>query len=119
MNARVTRRAAMAAGVTAAVGIVSCAQKEDSADGNAPVPKGDDNKSWVGKTVMPKKPDPPGYIPSRDPKADSPPETVIGLRGASWEVKAEKGTRVQVTENGFVCWVEKDLLVLLADAVEF
>ena len=22
----------------------------------APVPKGDDNKSWVGKTVLPKKP---------------------------------------------------------------
>jgi tetratricopeptide (TPR) repeat protein len=122
MNARVTRRVALAAGVTAAAGIISCARKEDSADGNAPVPKGGENKSWVGKTVMPKKPDPVGIyseLPLSNP--DGTPEDRSGsLGGASWEVKAEKGGRVQVFDvDGFSCWVKTDLLLPLANAVEF
>jgi tetratricopeptide (TPR) repeat protein len=98
----------MAAGISATAALVGV---------SAPVPKNDD-KSWVGKTVLPKKPDPVASRPLPEPKADAV-ELPWSLTGASWEVKAEKGTRVEVVEGGVVCWVEKDLLVPLADAVEF
>lgn len=108
MNARISRRAALLTGVSAAAELLG-----GSAAG-APVPKGDDNKSWVGKTALPKKPDPVARLaPGGDP------DEAFTLRGASWEVKAEKGTRVEVIENGTAGWVEKDALVLLADAIEF
>src|SRR5881227_1098385 len=45
MTEAVSRRAAMAAGLSATTALLG-----GSASG-APVPKGDDNKSWVGKTM--------------------------------------------------------------------
>ncbi len=116
MTTPVSRRAALAAGVTATAGLLGASA--------APVPKGDD-KSWVGKTVLPKKPDPVGHNPP-PPDAPLPPnengtpaEYAHPLYGASWEVKAEKGSRVQVIEVGVACWAEKELLVTLADATDF
>jgi len=108
MPERVSRRAALAAGLSASAGLLGCAA-------SAPVPKGDD-KSWVGQTVLPKKPDLSGFRPPAEPDA---PERTWPLNAASWEVKAEKGTRVEVVEDGVVCWVEKTELVPLADAGEF
>src|SRR5690348_16917721 len=112
MNVRVTRRAALVSSVTAAAGLFY------SPSSAAPVPKGDGNKSWVGKTVLPKKPDRRADLANRDPEAVVPDGAFLVVRGASWEVKAEKGTRVQVVENGILFWVEKDALVPLADATE-
>lgn len=85
----------------------------------APVPKGAESKSWVGKTVMPKKCSTPAD--SDDPRA---PFDAVGTReqalySASWEVKAEKGTRVEVLEGDISYWVEKDRLVPLGEAVAF
>ena len=110
----ISRRAALATGLTATAGLLGAA---------APVPKGD-NKSWVGKTVLPKKPDPFGVYGQQPPFApdgpDGKPVEVGGiLRGAAWEVKAEKGTRAEVVEDGTAYWVEKDALVPLADAGAF
>src|SRR5688572_24232106 len=48
---RVTLCAAMAASLFVTVALCGRATA-------APVPKGDDNKSWVGRTVLPKKTDP-------------------------------------------------------------
>lgn len=101
----ISRREALAAGLTAAAGLASA----------APVPKGKD-ESWVGKTVLPKKPDPQGSTPAGTAD-DTPIELTRTLHAASWEVKAEKGTRVEVVEDGAGWWVEKELLVPLADAV--
>jgi tetratricopeptide (TPR) repeat protein len=117
MNARVSRRAALAIGVSAAAGLLG------GSAAAAPVPKGDDNKSWVGKTVLPKRPDPVAtdkpapIVPTGDP--DDPLPGFRSLRGASWEVKAEKGAYVEVVEDGITGWVEKEKLVPLAGAVEF
>jgi tetratricopeptide (TPR) repeat protein len=108
MTARISRREALAAGTLAAAGLVTSA---------APVPKAGDDKSWVGKTVLPKKPDPVG---SSSPIPDEEVEAVSrSLRAASWEVKAEKGARVLLLEDGVESWVERDALVPLADAIEF
>jgi tetratricopeptide (TPR) repeat protein len=112
MTAPLTRREALAAGVCAA-GLFA---RPTFA---APAPKADDNKSWVGKTVLPKSPDPVGAFPLANPGGE-PLEAFRTLGGASWEVKAEKGTRVQVLDgDGAAGWVEKELLVPLSDAVEF
>lgn len=110
----ISRREALAAGLTAAAGLASA----------APVPKGKDD-SWVGKTVLPKKPDPQGAVPpapgTKPLIGDDgrPVEDLRTLYGASWEVKGEKGTRVELVEYGVTMWVEKDRLVPLADAVAF
>jgi tetratricopeptide (TPR) repeat protein len=119
MTAPVSRRAALAAGVTAAATWLGGSASA------APVPKIDDN-SWVGKTVLPKKPDPtvvykdpPAALP-RPGNPDGTPGEVPGtLSAASWEVKSEKGTRIEVIEDGTAFWVEKQEVVRLADAVEF
>jgi len=109
MTARVSRRAALATGASTVASLLAASA--------APVPKADDNKSWVGKTVLPKKPDPVGTaLPGAKGRDE---EVAFALHAASWEVKAEKDTRVEVIENGTACWMEKDKLVLLADAVEF
>ncbi len=116
MKTPVSRRAALAVGVSTAAGLLA---------GAAPVPKGGDNKSWVGKTVLPKRPDPVASVPPKDlelPAIDpngNPVEFTRPLASASWEVKAEKGTRVEVIEDGTAYWLEKDKLVPLTDAVEF
>ena len=127
MTQRVSRRAAMAAGLSAAVGLASCSKKvPEEEDGFAPVPKGGDDKSWVGKTVLPKKPDPIAVLKDPPQGAVRPenPDGTLGeptgvLRGASWEVKSEKGTRVEVIENGQACWVEVQELVPLSEAIDF
>jgi tetratricopeptide (TPR) repeat protein len=114
VTAPVSRREALAVGVSAAAGLLGGSALA------APVPKADDNKSWVGKTVLPKKPDPFATdkpAPEGDP--GDPAAVVRALQGAAWEVKAEKGTRVEVIEDGTAYWVEKELLVPLADAVDF
>lgn len=103
----ISRRAALATGLTATAGLLAP---------GAPVPKGGDS-SWAGKTVLPKMVDPTGAYPV--PDSDPPAEAGRTLYGASWEVKAEKGTRVQVIDDGVACWVEKEAVVPLADAVAF
>jgi tetratricopeptide (TPR) repeat protein len=84
----------------------------------APVPKGAESKSWVGKTVLPKHHLPVAHSPAIFPDG-TPHERSRILHAASWEVKAEKGARVEVTEEGEAAWLEKDEVVLLPDAVEF
>jgi tetratricopeptide (TPR) repeat protein len=84
----------------------------------APVPKGAGGKSWVGKTVLPKHHLPVAHSPAAFPDG-TPHERGRILHAASWEVKAEKGARVEVVEDGGPAWLEKDEVVLLADAVEF
>jgi tetratricopeptide (TPR) repeat protein len=111
-NHRITRRQALAAGFAGAAGLLAA----------APVPKTDPNLSWVGKTVLPRKYATPAAYPLPDPPnpEDGPAELSIVLDGASYAVKGEKGTRVEVFHsNGLACWVEKEQLVPLADAVEF
>jgi tetratricopeptide (TPR) repeat protein len=119
MTRRVTLCAALAAGLFTTVVLLG------GRAAAAPVPK-DDNKSWVGRTVLPKKSDP--FAVYKDPpagrprpqKPDGTPGEVPGsLRAASWEVKSEKGTRVEVFEDGVAYWVEKEELVLLSDAIAF
>ncbi len=115
MSKHVSRRAALAAGVTAATGLLGCSRRDSDEGGG-----GAFDPSWVGKTVLPKKPDPAAVATVTPPPEKLPPVEEKGnLRGASWVVKAEKGTRVEVIENGMAGWVEKELLVLLADAIEF
>ncbi|MCE9567731.1 MAG: hypothetical protein K8U57_37500 [Planctomycetes bacterium] len=91
----------------------------------APVPKTAVNPSWVGKTVMPRKhvvwafqPLTPAENPS---KPDDPtPQQAFVLDCASYSVKDEKGTRVEILDSdGTSGWVEKIDLILPADAVEF
>lgn len=109
MKTPVSRRVALAAGVSVAAGLLG------GPVSTAPVPKAVENKSWVGRTVMPKKPLPTGAYPPRNGSS----EDLRSLRSASWEVKAEKGSRVLVLENGIACWVEQDALVPLGNAVAF
>ncbi len=109
---RITRREALAAGVGAVVAGSVVA---------APVPKTDPNPSWVGKTVMPKK------YAARCKYVINPPTNDGGpledwrlLHGASFDVKTEKGTRVEVTDsNGGLVWLEKADVLPLADVVEY
>lgn len=104
---RISRRAALAAGLSTAAGLAA---------GAAPVPK-NDSKSWVGKTVLPRKPDPIGvFDPPVDPERG--PDRAA-LSGASWDVKAEKDGRVLLIGTTCPCWVEKELLVPLDDAIAF
>jgi tetratricopeptide (TPR) repeat protein len=93
----------------------------------APVPKGAESKSWVGKTVLPKKTSPQGVYkeqpvllprPVNNPDG-TPGELTHVLYAASWEVKSEKGTRVEVVEGGVAFWMQKDSLVPLGEAVAF
>ena len=67
MNAPLTRREALSAGMCATAGFLGVSAALE--------PKADDNKSWVGKTVLPKKPDPVGTysIPAPKPKEPPPP----------------------------------------------
>ncbi|MBP3957352.1 tetratricopeptide repeat protein [Gemmata sp. G18] len=112
MTAPVSRREALATGVAVTTGALGAFA--------APVPKSDD-KSWVGKTVLPKKADPIGayYEPAR-PGSSEPTKLFRTLYAAAWDVKAEKDTSVQVLDtDGTVCWVEKERLVPLADAIDF
>lgn len=113
MTTHVTRRTALAVGISAAAGLLG-----GSASG-APVPKADDNKSWVGKTVMPQKLDPTAYQIVPGGPGDPPVELRQILHAASWEVKAEEGRRVEVIEDGQSFWLDKGEVVPLADAVEF
>ena len=87
MTKPISRREALATRLTVTAGLLGASA--------APVPKGD-NKSWVGKTVLPKKADPFGAYPAPvQPDPDGPvAELSRTLHGASWEVKAEKDTRV-------------------------
>jgi tetratricopeptide (TPR) repeat protein len=106
----ITRRQALAIGLGAMVaGKVA----------GAPVPKDDANKSWVGKTVMPKRFAAQGsYRPvGADPDAR---EALAILDGASFAVKGEKGTRIELfISTGIACWIEKEQVVPLTEAVEF
>src|SRR5262249_55196374 len=85
----------------------------------APVPKTDDNKSWVGKTVMPQHHLPIAYRIVPGGPGDPPVEHRQILHAASWEVKAEEGRRVEVSEDGQSFWLDKGEVVRLSDAVEF
>ena len=135
MKTPVSRRAAMAAGLSVAAGLTGCSRR--NADEGGGSGRGDD-KSWVGKTVLPKKADPaatfsaPPIPPPQGlpPRLNAPPEVKQlpvevdrvdrTLGGASWTVKTEKEATVQVLDtDGTACWVKKELLVLLADAVDF
>ena len=58
MTVHISRREALACAATGMAGLLASA---------APVPKAGENKSWVGKTVLPKKPDPLGAFPSDVP----------------------------------------------------
>lgn len=110
MDTPVSRREALALAAATATAALAHA---------APVPKGKtDDGSWVGKTVLPKKPDPVAYYPA-PPDSGDVTELACVLRGASWEVKAEKGTRVEVVEDGLASWVEKELVVTLGEATDF
>ncbi len=112
MTAFVSRREALATGLAATVGVLGGSA--------APVPKGD-SKSWVGKTVLPKKADPIAtyYVPVQPGKDDFQ-ALPRALYAASWEVKAEKDERIQVLDtDGTQCWIEKSRVVPLADAVDF
>lgn len=102
----ISRREALAAGLTAAAGLASA----------APVPKGKDT-SWVGKTVLPKKPSLVAATPALNAEGQ-PGESYRFLEGSSWEVKSEKGDKIEVIE-GHASWVEKAAVVRLADAIEF
>jgi hypothetical protein len=111
-----TRREALAAGLGALAA---------TGAGAAPVPKVDPNPSWVGKTVLPRRyatlgsfPAPPHLQVPPNPDG-TPAEFGRVLDGASYEVKAEKGTRVEVFDGDLACSVEKADVVQLADAVEF
>ncbi|AMV23224.1 Tetratricopeptide repeat protein [Gemmata sp. SH-PL17] len=112
MMALVSRRAALATGLAATVGVLGGSA--------APVPKGD-SKSWVGKTVLPKKADPIAtYYEPVQPGKDDFQALPRALYAASWEVKAEKDERIQVLDtDGTQCWIEKSRVVPLADAVDF
>jgi tetratricopeptide (TPR) repeat protein len=108
---RLSRRQAMVMGATAFLGHGAAA---------APLPQGDEKKSWIGKTVMPKK-----YAATAEarpielgPKAGVQPYTRT-LRDASYSVKGEKGTQVEIFDDEYGCMIEKQELVLLEDAVEF
>ena len=108
---RITRRQALAVGVSTILATASVA---------VPVPKDDANKSWVGKTVLPKKYAAiimaiPSYVPP-DGKWGEAPWTLLS---ASQTVKNEKGTRVELLDDDKVGWIEKDQLVPLAEADEF
>jgi len=87
------------------------------------VPKGD-NASWIGKTILPKKYAPMAkFIPAGlelPPNPDGTPNEEIGwLDAASFEVKGEKGMRLEVLNaDGDAGWVEKDNFVELSAAVE-
>jgi tetratricopeptide (TPR) repeat protein len=115
MTTQFTRREALAVGL----GALAAAKL-----GAAPVPKVDPNPSWVGKTVLPRKYSTRGLYPA-PPHLEVPPnpdgtpaEFARVLDGASYEVKAEKGTRVEVFEGDLACWIEKADVAQLADAVE-
>jgi tetratricopeptide (TPR) repeat protein len=86
----------------------------------APLLQGDEKKSWIGKTVMPKK-----YAATAEarpielvPKAGVQPY-VRTLRDASYSVKGERGTRVEIFDDEYSCMIEKQDLVLLEDTVDF
>jgi tetratricopeptide (TPR) repeat protein len=118
VTASVSRCEVLAVVVSAAVGLLGTSARA------APGPNGDNNKSWVGKTVLPKKPNlsatykNPPAVPGTEPD-QTPPEETRTLHGASWVVKSESGTRVEVIEDGVACWVERDKVVPLAEAVAF
>jgi tetratricopeptide (TPR) repeat protein len=106
---RVTRRQALAAGVAAVAA---------GTGAGPPAPKAD--PSWVGTTVLPRAYAATGAVPAPAPdRPGAPPaEFPAVLDAASYEVKAEKGARVEVLlSSGAGCWVEKADLVPLADAV--
>jgi tetratricopeptide (TPR) repeat protein len=117
MTTKITRRRALAAGF----GLAVATARLDA----APVPKVDPNPSWVGKTVLPRKFATRALYPAPahlevPPSPDGTPAMFARvLDGASYEVKAEKGTRVEVFEGDLACWIEKADIVPLADAVEF
>jgi tetratricopeptide (TPR) repeat protein len=115
MTALRSRRAAVAVAAFAAAALLV-----NSAAG-APVPKDAGGKSWAGKIVLPKKTAPVGAYKDPPPgNSDrAPGEATRVLYNASWEVRSEKGTRVEVVEGGVAFWMEKDSVVLLGDAVEF
>lgn len=104
----ISRREALAVGLTAAAGLGGATA--------APVPKGKDD-SWVGKTVLPKRSGLIAATPTLNQQGQ-PSETYRFLDGGSWEVKTERGTRVEVIE-GTAGWVDKDAVVPLAGAIEF
>ncbi|MBN9122638.1 MAG: tetratricopeptide repeat protein [Planctomycetes bacterium] len=115
MTEHVSRRAVLVVGLSAVTRLGGPVV-------GAPVPKAGDNKSWVGKTVLPKKPDPSAEFKDRSatlPPAKTDRPVVTRLEGASWEVKSEQGTRVEVVEAGNAFWVEKGELVLLSEAIDF
>lgn len=125
---RITRRQALAVGL-GAVGAACAGCAGPVAP--APVPKGD-NASWIGKTILPKQYAPFGAFTQQEEEAPTPPkadrtpsEFIARLGAASFEVKGEKGTRLEVlcddlagSGTGFG-WVEKDAFVELSAAVEF
>ena len=90
------------------------------------MPKDDGNKSWVGKPVLPKTDASSAQFPVADesnikPKDDGIPFGLsVTLDGASYAVKGERERELKALHsNGIACWIEKDQLVLLADAIEF
>lgn len=111
MNAkRITRREALAASAAA----VLFANVGANA---APVPKIDPKAPWIGSTVLPKKYAARGQV-IVDPATNE--EGSITLDGASFDVKGEKGTRVEVLRpEGGEVWLEKEDVVRLPDAIEF
>ncbi len=92
----------------------------------APIPKGAKSKSWVGKTVFPRKSSPvgtykqqPAGLPRLTKPDGSPRELTRTMYAGSWEVQSESGTRVEVIEGGAAFWMQKEQLVLLGEAEAF
>jgi tetratricopeptide (TPR) repeat protein len=109
VNQRISRRAALAAG---ALGTAALALRA------APVPKADD-KTLIGKTVLPKFRDPLGALAVQPPGLPDGNIVAHALRAASWEVKGTKENRALVLENATAYLLDTDKLVPLSDAVAF
>jgi tetratricopeptide (TPR) repeat protein len=88
--------------------------------GIAQTPKRQPDGTWIGRTVLPKRyaltvMAIPGSVPADGKWGEAP----WDLLSASQAVKSEKGTRVEVLDEDKACWIERDHLVLLEDAVDF
>jgi tetratricopeptide (TPR) repeat protein len=103
MNAKITRRQALLATAGVAAGTLVAAQDKKPAD-----------KSWVGRTVLPRSHRVPTFLIAGNPD----PAQAAGFLGdASYTVKAENETQVLVFEGLSRLWVQKDGVVPQADAV--
>ena len=99
---RMTRRQALAVGLGSVIaGRLAAAQ----------APKAEPKQSWVGETILPRVREVVAHFPDSNglPNPDTASATLGRvLEGASYGVKAEMGSQVQVVEvDGYAGWVER------------